>query len=104
MNILDRFWAKVDKNTESGCWEWTGSLSKCGYGQFSVKGGTMSSHRVSYEFHHPITKPILHIKLCVCHTCDNPKCINPSHLWLGTIADNNFDKIQKNRHYKGRDK
>jgi hypothetical protein len=92
----DRFWFYVNKiSNPNGCWTWTGG-TKRGYGQFSldtVKGGEMSSHRYSWELKHgKIPKNML-----VCHHCDNPPCVNPSHLFLGTHTDNMQDMINKGR-------
>lgn len=83
--------------TESGCWEWTGSLKqKNGYGRMQIKGKNQQVHRVSYaHFNGPIKKD-----LWVLHRCDNKKCFNPSHLFLGTRQDNMNDMIQKNRQHR----
>ena len=98
MNDKDRFMSKV-KKTES-CWEWQGStLSK--YGQFSVTNAEGShknvrAHRYSYELF--VGKVGDNI---VCHDCDNPSCVNPDHLFLGSQKDNIEDKMKKNRQAKG---
>mgnify|MGYP003346091124 CR=1 FL=1 len=92
----ERFWSRVNK-CESGCWEWSGGLDTNGYGRFTVDGKNMFSHRFSYHIHHPLTQPINSIKLFICHECDNPKCVNPDHLFLGTPQDNMTDKVIKGR-------
>lgn len=83
-----RFWKKVEK-LDSGCWEWTGLKDKDGYGKWSQG----RAHRVSYELHNGLIKSDIH----VCHTCDNPSCVNPEHLWVGTNRENTKDRNAKHR-------
>ena len=93
MTSEERFWSKINKKNNDECWEWMGTLDYKGYGIFKLNGKGIKAHRLMAE------KMGLEIKdLCVCHTCDNPKCVNPSHLFVGTVLDNNIDKINKNRH------
>ena len=89
-----RFWEKVTRGDESECWEWTGFRKPEGYGVFLLKKGRYATaSRFAWELTHgPIPDG-----LCICHTCDNPPCCNPAHLWLGTRADNNRDKTEKGR-------
>lgn len=78
---------------ETGCWEWQGKLDRYGYGSLKVNNKTTKAHRYSYEkYYGPFDK-----KLHVLHTCDNSKCVNPHHLFLGTNQDNVKDRVAKNR-------
>ena len=90
----DRFLSKVDKG--DGCWIWRGSLNsgwRGAYGRLRFKGRTALAHRVSWELHFgPIPE-----KAEVCHSCDNPSCVRPDHLFLGTHADNMGDMMKKGR-------
>lgn len=90
---LVRFFEKVRK-TET-CWEWTACLNSKGYGTMAVLGRPVLAHRLSYEFH----KGKIPEGLYVCHHCDNPKCVNPDHLFTGTNQDNQNDCVSKGRHW-----
>ena len=87
---LDKF---VTIDLKSQCWIWTGSKNKKNYGCIHFKGKTRIAHRLAYELY----KGQIPKGLLVCHNCDNPSCINPDHLFLGTNQDNSNDKFSKNR-------
>ncbi len=92
---LKNFWAKVSK-TES-CWIWTAALVSGGYGGFKTPLGIRRAHRFSWELSNGKIKGGLH----VLHKCDNPKCVNPDHLFIGTPQDNANDRNSKGRHEHG---
>ena len=90
--LEERFWAKV-RLDEDGCWEWTAHRDRKGYGALGRGGAVVKAHRLSWELHNgPIP-----IGMAVCHACDNPPCVRPDHLFLGTIGDNNRDMQLKGR-------
>lgn len=86
-----RFWQKVDRSSE--CWTWTAVKNHWGYGRIMVQGKARAAHRVSYL----ISNGPVPAGMCVLHTCDNPPCVNPSHLFLGTLKDNMLDMVRKGR-------
>lgn len=89
---IDRFWEKVEVLGEDECWCWQGAQRNGGYGHLYVNGRWYGAHRISYEINiGPIGA------LCVLHSCDNPQCCNPNHLWLGTQTDNMVDRDMKGR-------
>lgn len=90
------FWKRVDKyNGENACWLWMNVLNKHGYGHCTYKGFRTYAHRISWMLHN---KQQIPDKMVIMHTCDNPACVNPKHLQLGTQADNMRDMFAKQRH------
>lgn len=88
----DRFWSKVDRTDT--CWLWTGCISGSNhYGAFRYQGRMQPSHRVAWILKHGEIGD----GLCVLHRCDNPPCVNPDHLFLGTQSDNMVDMVGKGR-------
>lgn len=90
---VERFWSHVDKRGPDECWEWLRSTNKRGYGKVTIGGKDYRAHRLAYEYAIGPIPTGLH----VCHSCDNPPCCNPAHLWLGTDRDNVLDMWRKGR-------
>ena len=88
-----RFWNNVNKGADHECWGWLASSDSCGYGRFRFRSKLLSAHRVSWEIHNGKIPNGLHIL----HKCDNPNCVNPNHLSLGTHQDNMNDRGAKKR-------
>lgn len=102
LSVADRFWPKVDRSGDAECWPWKGGLYTTGYGRFSSKGLAhwsvhTGAHRVAWALVNDGVRP----DGCVCHTCDNPVCCNPGHLFLGSHRDNAMDRAAKGRGARG---
>lgn len=94
-SFIDEFlWARVDRTNADGCWEWRGNRNGAGYGLVSIRyGRAHRAHRVAWEL---IMGPIPD-DMVICHRCDNPPCVRPEHLFLGTKKDNTQDMLRKER-------
>lgn len=91
---ITNFWSGVSgKNNADQCWFWERSTNKCGYGTFGFMGKPWLAHRFAYT----VAKADIPEGMCVCHSCDNPPCCNPAHLWLGTPLQNTQDAGAKLR-------
>jgi hypothetical protein len=97
---MARFWNLVAKSRPGDCWEWQSYKTCLGYGLFIVSRKRYYAHRVSYF----LTRSEIPQEMCVLHRCDNPGCVNPDHLFLGTHKDNTQDMLAKGRrphhHYR----
>jgi hypothetical protein len=91
---VKKFFKKFVVTSGGGCWLWIGNKDKDGYGRFCINHNEeIRSHRYSYQlFRGKVPK-----NKFVCHSCDNPSCVNPHHLWLGTVLDNHRDMDNKGR-------
>lgn len=92
--IQERFWAKVDLRDEDECWNWTGSVSAKGYGNFRVINRTELAHRFILA---DMNVEVARCPMLACHTCHNRRCVNPAHLYWGTAADNSRDMVMAGR-------
>lgn len=90
----ERLWARVHRKGPDECWEWQGGRNRHGYGVLTIRYKTWLAHRLSWELanQYPIPSGAV-----ICHRCDNPACVNPAHLWLGTQGDNMRDMFSKGR-------
>jgi HNH endonuclease len=96
-NTRDNFEALVERGP--GCWEWQGTVWGTGYGRFQFEGRSQKTHRLAWLFENGA----LSEEECVLHTCDNRRCVRPSHLFIGDRRVNNLDKTAKGRQTKGCD-
>ncbi len=97
-SVADRLFSRADKSGgPDACWPWMALRDKYNYGRIVIKRRHYRAHRIAYQ----ISKPGLVDGLCVCHKCDNPPCVNPAHLFIGTNLDNRMDSVKKARHAFG---
>lgn len=93
LTINEMFLSGFIKGDSDECWNWIKSKNQDGYGRMMWERKTYCAHRISYRFYFGDFDQ----SLCVCHKCDNPSCVNPNHLFLGTHKDNMIDRDKKNR-------
>jgi hypothetical protein len=99
LSAIERFNKQHTKDGPNGCWEWTACVDRDGYGKFRGMVGTVAynkAHRFSWAHH---TQSEIAPGMMVCHSCDNPRCVNPAHLWLGEAKENVRDMHAKGRAY-----
>jgi hypothetical protein len=94
IDLRERFWSKVNKLGKDNCWEFTGGINSTGRGIFVLNGKSVHAHRVAYM----LTNGRIPEGAFICHTCDNGKCVNPKHLFIGNALINNRDCFSKGRH------
>lgn len=98
-SLEERFWEKVERRGRDDCWTWLGSKTVDGYGRIGHNGKVRAATHISWEMHHGADFPP---GMLACHSCDNPECVNPAHLFVGSKQDNADDMVRKGRSTKDR--
>jgi predicted XRE-type DNA-binding protein len=96
--VFDRFWSKVNILDDEHCWDWVAGKNQKGYGEFKIDGSMYRANRVSWIICNSNEIPD---GMIICHKCDNPSCVNPNHLFLGTHSENMVDMTKKDSAAKG---
>jgi hypothetical protein len=94
---IDRFNMKTQQGSPNECWPWKGATYQSGYGMVSIKRKIFRAPRIAYFLQHSVDPG----HLCVLHKCDNPKCVNPNHLYAGNSAQNVRDRVERGRSCRG---
>lgn len=94
---IERFWSKVSKGSQDSCWEWEASRNCDGRGRFWLQGSTFYAPRISYFLENNQDPG----DFLICHSCNNPQCCNPSHLYAGEVLDNSKDSIKAGSQVRG---
>lgn len=92
LSVEEAFFKNIQMGSLEECWDWRGYINKKGYGKICFRNKSYQTHRVSYE----IFKGAIPVNLLICHECNNPKCVNPNHLYAGTNKDN-LEDLRRSR-------